>query len=143
MLVAWLRDSARTGRLLPPRVLVLCVASLLVITSVTLRAAHHLGTVPWSLAMLDTALAQASLSLVWSVLGVAGWIAGSRRSQRGLWQVGAVLMGVVLVKLVLVDRIHLGNLPGIASFIGYGLLCTLVGYLAPAPPRTTGAMTGK
>ena len=60
---------------------------------------------------------------------------GSRRRQRELWLAGAVLMGVVLAKLVLVDRMHLGNLPGIASFIGYGLLCTVVGYLAPAPPR--------
>jgi hypothetical protein len=24
---------------------------------------------------------------------------------------------------------------GIGSFIAYGLLCTLVGYFAPAPPR--------
>ena len=48
---------------------------------------------------------------------------------------GAVLMGVVLAKLVLVDRQHLGNLLGIGSFIAYGLLCTVVGYLAPAPPR--------
>jgi uncharacterized membrane protein len=115
------------------------MAGLLVITSATLRAVHQLGGVRWEPAMLDTALAQASLSLVWSVLGVAGWVAGSRRRHRGLWQLGAVLMGIVLVKLVLIDRIHLGNLPGIASFIGYGLLCTLVGYLAPAPPRGTAA----
>jgi hypothetical protein len=24
---------------------------------------------------------------------------------------------------------------GIVSFIAYGLLCTIIGYLAPAPPR--------
>ena len=53
-----------------------------------------------------------------------------------LWLAGAVLMGVVLAKLVLVDRQHLGNLLGIGSFIAYGLLCTVVGYLAPAPPRS-------
>ena len=29
----------------------------------------------------------------------------------------------------------LGNLFGIVSFIAYGLLCTAVGYFAPAPPR--------
>ena len=45
-------------------------------------------------------------------------------------------MAVVLLKLLLVDRNHLGNLTGIVSFIAYGLLCTLVGYLAPAPPRS-------
>ena len=44
-------------------------------------------------------------------------------------------MGVVLAKLLLVDRQHLGNLAGILSFIVYGLMCTVVGYLAPAPPR--------
>ena len=66
-----------------------------------------------------------------------GWVLGSRRSQRMLWLAGAVLMGVVLAKLVLVDRQHLGNLLGIGSFIAYGLLCTVVGYFAPAPPRAT------
>ena len=44
-------------------------------------------------------------------------------------------MGVVLAKLILVDRGNLGDVLGIASFIAYGLLCTLVGYFAPAPPR--------
>jgi uncharacterized membrane protein len=38
--------------------------------------------------------------------------------------------------LLLVDRTHLGNLWGIGSFIAYGLLCTVIGYFAPAPPRT-------
>jgi uncharacterized membrane protein len=64
---------------------------------------------------------------------------GSRRGQRVLWTVGAVLMAVVLAKLILIDRNHLGNLLGIASFIAYGLLCTVVGYLAPAPPRAPDA----
>ena len=32
--------------------------------------------------------------------------------------------------------LHLGNLLGILSFIAYGVLCTVVGYWAPAPPRT-------
>jgi uncharacterized membrane protein len=41
----------------------------------------------------------------------------------------------VLLKLLLVDREHLGNLFGIGSFMAYGLLCTVIGYLAPAPPR--------
>jgi len=73
---------------------------------------------------------------VWSVLGVLGWVIGSRRGQRVLWLAGAVLMAIVLAKLVLVDRSHLGNLWGIGSFIAYGLLCTVVGFFAPAPPRT-------
>jgi uncharacterized membrane protein len=44
-------------------------------------------------------------------------------------------MGIVLAKLLLIDRTHLGSAFGIASFIAYGLLCTVIGYFAPAPPR--------
>ena len=86
---------------------------------------------------------QTSLTLLWSVLGMAGWIVGSRRGNRSLWLAGAVLMAVVLVKLLLVDRGHLGNLLGIASFIGYGLLATVVGYVAPVPPRGRASTSGE
>lgn len=139
LLTAWIRSDLQSQERLSLRAPLLGLLVFLTVTSCTLRAVHQLGELPWSLALLDTALAQAALSLVWSVLGVAGWIAGSRRRQRELWLIGAILMAVVLAKLVLVDRAHLGNLPGIASFIGYGLLCTLVGYLAPAPPRAAEA----
>uniref|UniRef100_UPI002FC677EE DUF2339 domain-containing protein n=1 Tax=Hydrogenophaga sp. TaxID=1904254 RepID=UPI002FC677EE len=117
------------------RMLKLASAGFLMVTFTTLRSVHHWGGVAWSPDMLSTSLAQTSLTVVWSVLGVLGWVIGSRRGQRGLWLAGAVLMGVVLAKLVFVDRQHLGNLLGIGSFIAYGLLCTLVGYFAPAPPR--------
>ena len=117
------------------RISMLSVAGFMMVTSITLHAVHHWGGVAWSPELLSTSLAQTSLTVVWSVLGVLGWVVGSRRGQRGLWLAGAVLMGVVLAKLVLVDRQHLGNLLGIGSFIAYGLLCTVVGYLAPAPPR--------
>ncbi len=84
-------------------------------------------------------IAQTSLTLVWSVLGVVGWVQGSRRGSRPLWLAGAVLMGIVLAKLLLIDRTHLGSAFGIASFIAYGLLCTVIGYFAPAPPRALAA----
>lgn len=105
------------------------------LTSVVLRAAHHWSGVAWSSALWRDAAAQTGITVLWSVLGMAAWIAGSRRGDRGLWLAGAVLMGVVLAKLALVDWRHLGNLPGILSFIAYGLLCLAVGYFAPAPPR--------
>jgi uncharacterized membrane protein len=101
----------------------------------TLRAVHQFADVPWQMDMLGDRTTQAALTVVWSVLGVVGWVLGSRRGQRRVWLAGALLMGVVLLKLLLVDRHNLGNVAGIASFIAYGLLCTVVGYLAPAPPR--------
>jgi uncharacterized membrane protein len=118
------------------RLMKLSGVAFLFITSVVLHAVHQWGGVAWDEGLLSTSLAQTSLTVVWSVLGVLGWVAGSRRGQRGLWLAGAVLMGIVLGKLVLVDRGNLGDVLGIASFIAYGLLCTVVGYLAPAPPRT-------
>lgn len=122
--------DARTG------VPLLSAGGFLLVTVITLRGAHHWGGVPWSGALAGSSLAQTSLTVVWSVLGVLGWVIGSRRGQRMLWLAGAVLMAIVLAKLVLVDRSHLGNLWGIGSFIAYGLLCTVVGFFAPAPPRT-------
>jgi uncharacterized membrane protein len=105
------------------------------ITFATLRGVHHWGGVAWSPSMLGDSVVQTSLTVVWSVLGVLGWIFGSRRGERLLWGAGAVLMGVVLLKLLLVDRGNLGDIFGIVSFIAYGLLCAAVGYFAPAPPR--------
>ena len=131
------------GRLPSSRIVLLSALAFAWITSVVLHAVHHWGGVAWSDGLLSSSLAQTSLTVVWSVLGVIGWVLGSRRGQRMLWLAGAVLMGVVLAKLVLVDRQHLGNLLGIGSFIAYGLLCTVVGYLAPAPPRRNEDVTGE
>jgi uncharacterized membrane protein len=118
---------------------VLAASFFIVATSITLRAVHHLGGVPWDGAMSGSSLAELSLTVVWSVIGVVAWVLGSRRGQRLLWLAGAATMALVLLKLLLVDRAHLGNLFGIASFIAYGLLCTVIGYLAPAPPRQAAA----
>jgi len=127
------------GKLASSRIVMLSGLAFAWITSVVLHAVHHWGGVPWSDGLISSSLAQTSLTVVWSVLGVIGWVLGSRRGQRMLWLAGAVLMGVVLAKLVLVDRQNLGDMLGIGSFIAYGLLCTVVGYLAPAPPRSVDA----
>ena len=106
------------------------------ITMATLRAVHHLHGEPWSMGILDSGFSQASLTVVWSLLGVSAWIRGSMRRDRTVWMGGAVLMGIVLVKLLVVDRSYMGNLPGIVSFMAVGLLLVGVGYIAPSPPRT-------
>jgi uncharacterized membrane protein len=131
----WLADQAAPRDVASRRALLLAGGGFVFITAATLRATHQLGGIAWDEHLWSSNLAQTSLTLVWSVLGVFGWILGSRRGHRPLWLAGALLMGVVLAKLLLVDRSHLGNLFGIASFIAYGLLCTVIGYFAPAPPR--------
>ncbi|MEG3192699.1 DUF2339 domain-containing protein [Lysobacter sp. D1-1-M9] len=135
VLAAWLRSPQIGDELASRHIPLLAIAGFALVSVVTLRAAHHLGDAPWGITMFSMSLVQTSLTVVWSLLGVISWILGSHRGQRGLWLAGAVLMAVVLGKLLMVDRQHLGNLLGILSFIAYGLLCTVVGYFAPAPPR--------
>lgn len=134
LVAAWWRTPAAAD-FARWRVPALAAAGFALASVEVLRACRHWGDVPWGEAMFSTSLVQTSLTVAWSLLGVLGWIMGSRRGQRALWLAGAVLMAVVLAKLLLVDRQHLGNLLGIVSFIAYGLLCTVVGYFAPAPPR--------
>jgi uncharacterized membrane protein len=105
------------------------------ITMATLRAVHHLHGEPWSGAILDSSYTHASLTVVWSLLGVGSWILGSRRGDRQVWMGGAVLMAIVLLKLITVDRGYMGNIPGIISFIAVGLLLVGVGWIAPSPPK--------
>ena len=142
LLIAVLLLTARgmSDAVMPPdvrrlRPVVLAMMFFVIATSMTLRSVHHLGGVPWNNDMPGSSLAELSLTVVWSIIGVVAWVLGSKRGQRLLWMAGAGTMALVLAKLLLVDRGHLGNLFGIASFIAYGLLCTVIGYLAPAPPR--------
>jgi uncharacterized membrane protein len=48
---------------------------------------------------------------------------------------GASLLGVVVVKLFLIDHSHVGGIERIVSFIGVGVLMLVVGWFAPVPPR--------
>ncbi|MCX7032866.1 MAG: DUF2339 domain-containing protein [Arenimonas sp.] len=111
-------------------------AALLMLTMAVLRACHHLGDLPWSPEILGETLAQTSLTVAWCVAGVTTWILGSRRLDRPLWWLGAVLLGIVLLKLLLVDRQFVGNIAGIVSFVVVGLLLIIVGRIAPTPPRS-------
>ena len=135
----WLAEPSTSADLSQRRLGIVVAMGFAFVTAATLRGVHHLAGVPWDEHIGESMIAQTSLTLVWSVLGVVGWVQGSRRGSRPLWLAGAVLMGIVLAKLLLIDRTHLGSVFGIASFIAYGLLCTVIGYFAPAPPRTASA----
>jgi len=113
----------------------LAFAGLVFVSVAGLRAVHHLSDAPWSPSILDDRIAQATLTVIWSLAGVLAWVIGSRRGHWGVWLCGAILMGVVLLKLLLIDRRYFGDLAGIVSFIAVGALLVLVGRIAPTPPR--------
>ena len=52
---------------------------------------------------------------------------------RRTWSVGAVLLGIVVCKLFVVDLANGGSMARIVSFVGAGLLMLLIGYFAPFP----------
>lgn len=138
--LAWraLPRSHRTDLL--PLHAALALAALLLCSQSLLRVLHHYAELPWSHRLFDSALTQGGLSVLWALAGVFAWVRGSRRGSYPLWLGGAVLMGVVLLKLLLVDRGYLGNLAGIGAVLTVGLLLVVVGYLAPSPPREGGSV---
>jgi len=52
-----------------------------------------------------------------------------------VWLAGTGLMGLVVIKLFVVDLGNTGTVARIISFLGVGALLLVVGYFAPAPPR--------
>jgi uncharacterized membrane protein len=83
--------------------------------------------------LFDSQIVQTLLSLVWSGTSlILMWMAANRVSRK-VWMFGAVLLGIVVVKLFLVDLSNIGGLERIISFVGVGLLMLAIGYLAPFP----------
>jgi uncharacterized membrane protein len=107
------------------------------LNGVLLRSLHHYADVPFRLeSMWRSMLVQAAFSLFWSLLALAAMVAATRRGLRALWVVGAVLLGIVVAKLFLVDLANTGTVERVVSFISVGILVIVVGYFAPVPPRS-------
>jgi len=75
-----------------------------------------------------------SATIAGLVYGFIWWILGPLFIMP-LWLAGAGFMGLVVVKLYLVDLGNSGTVERIVSFIGVGMLLLVVGYFAPVPPR--------
>jgi uncharacterized membrane protein len=128
-----LQPSPETRRRLA---IVAGVFTFLWLNAVLLRTLHHWGDVPFnSYSMMHSVLVQASLSIFWSLLALGVMVFGTRRAARGPWILGAVLMGVVVVKLFIIDLSNVGGIARIVSFIAVGVLMLVIGYFSPVPPR--------
>ncbi|EXS34034.1 hypothetical protein J663_1868 [Acinetobacter sp. 826659] len=55
---------------------------------------------------------------------------------RQLWFVGAALLGIVVLKLILLDLSQSATLTRVISFIGAGGVMLIIAYLAPLPPSS-------
>jgi uncharacterized membrane protein len=107
-----------------------------IINTVWLRTAHHFLGVNWDAgALAASQVVQAGYSIIWTLIAMGLMTYAHRRGERLPWLAGAVLIGVVVIKLLFIDMSNAEGLARIIAFIGVGILMLLAGYFVPLPPR--------
>ena len=86
---------------------------------------------------------QVSVSVSWALIGLAITVWSSRRGLRIPWILAAALLGVVVVKLFLIDLDQLSTPAKIGTFLVVGVLLLMVGYLSPVPPARSATGRGE
>jgi uncharacterized membrane protein len=101
-----------------------------------LRTLASVGDVTWSADTLwESPFIQASMAIAWTIAALLCMALSARSRRRPVWFAGATTLGVVVVKLFLVDSARTTGMTRAIAFIGVALLVLLIGYLAPLPPR--------
>lgn len=101
-----------------------------------LRALAWYGEVAWNMESLwHSRLIQTTFALFWMFCALVVMIRATRQASRQQWLAGAVLLGVVMLKLMLVDSAGGGGLARAVAFIGVAILVLIVGYFSPLPPK--------
>jgi uncharacterized membrane protein len=120
--------------------ILIALAAFFWINGVLLRTVHHWAEVPFEWRALTRAVeVQASFSILWTASALVLMTLAGKRGSRALWGAGAMLLGLVIVKLFINDLGNTGTVARIVSFIGVGLLLLVIGYVAPVPPRQPAA----
>ncbi|RLA72990.1 MAG: hypothetical protein DRG78_23100 [Epsilonproteobacteria bacterium] len=111
-------------------------ATVLVFSTVILaRSVHYYAEVDYKLLSISTSLIfQMGLSILWSILAMFAMLKANSLQNRTLWIAGTSLIGVVVLKLFLVELANSQTVERIISFIAVGILLLLIGYFAPLPP---------
>jgi len=112
------------------------------LNSLLIRSLHHWAATPmWFDGALDFALVQTGLTLLWTLTALITMLYATRRAApevaRTVWMAGAVLLGIVVLKLFVVDLSNVGTLARIVSFLVVGALMLVIGYVSPLPPSTS------
>ncbi len=101
-----------------------------------MRALAWYGDIAWDFSALwHSRLVQTTFALFWMFIALVIMIRATRSVSRKMWLSGAVLLGVVIIKLMLVDSAGGGGLARAVAFIGVAILVLIVGYFSPLPPK--------
>lgn len=122
--------------------IILALIGLWIGSSMLVRTLHaFIGTPLWTGGLYDVTggawnseQVQTGLTILWTLIALVATIIASRYGQRTLWFMGIGLLGVVVLKLVLVDLSQTEAIWRVISFLGAGSLILVIGYLAPLPP---------
>lgn len=114
----------------------LWLLSFWLLNGLLLRSLAWYAQIPWSGdALWHSRLVQTTFALLWSLSALVGMVWSTRRQQRAGWLTGALLLGVTIIKLFVVDSAGGGGLARAVAFIGVAILILIVGYFAPLPPK--------
>ena len=122
--------------------IVLALIGLWIGSSMLVRTLHaFIGTPLWTGGSYEvkggawsSEKVQTGLTILWTLIALVATIIASRYGQRTLWFMGIGLLGIVVLKLVLVDLSQTEAIWRVISFLGAGSLTLVIGYLAPLPP---------
>ncbi len=106
------------------------------VNSVVARSVHFYAGIPYYPdSLYRSVVFQAALAALWGFGALAITIWATRKGSRTLWGVGAVLLGMVVLKLFVVDLSGTGTIARIVSFLVVGVLMLIIGYFSPLPPK--------
>ncbi len=141
LLVWWLGVRKTSGEgIIHSRYIIIAFSMLCFIwfNAVLFRSIHHSTGTAYDFSVLwRSPTLQSTISLAWTVLGSAVMaVAALKLKLREVWIAGAIILGLVVVKLFTVDLADIGTVARIVSFMGVGLLLLIIGYFAPLPPQS-------
>ena len=126
-LAAWIAGNGGLGAL--------ALLGFVAINGIWVRTAHHFMDVPWDYTTLSSPTVLTGFSILWTLMAMGLMLLAQRRALRLLWLTGASLLGVVVLKLIIIDLSQAEGIAQIVAFIGVGVLMLLIGYFVPLPPK--------
>ena len=135
LLLIWQRIVSKNFGQLQNIRLIAGLMGFALLNGVLLRTLHHWSGTPfqWT-AIFNDPLVQMAFTFMWGITAFILMLLAHKRARRNLWIAGAALMGLVVVKIFLLDLAQHGTVERIISFIGAGIMLLVMGYFAPMPP---------